>query len=132
MIVCTKCGAKFKDEFSIPTLAEVQKASDDIYTVLLSAAEQKDVVAVFRGCPYCLTAEHLQKRKSNYKRKYRRGGHILSLDELMQQEFIFWLDKVTHRGWFMGWQLAFASKYIGPKGCIYYAIKNEEKDEGNG
>ena len=132
MIECTKCGAKFKDEFAIPVFAEVQTAADDIGIVPLYEADQEDVKAVFRGCPNCLTAEHLQKKKSKYKRKYRRGGHILSLDELMQQDFVYWRDKIEPRGWFMSWQLHFAAKAIGPDGVIYYAVKNEEGSEANG
>lgn len=29
------------------------------------------------------------------KRKYKRGGHILSLDELVKQEVIFWHNRIT-------------------------------------
>lgn len=62
-----------------------------------------------------------------YRRKYRRGGHILSLDELVRQEFVYWNYKVTHRGWFIVWQLRMAAHAIGENGCIYYAIKNESE-----
>lgn len=61
-----------------------------------------------------------------YKR-FRRGGHILSLDELARQEFVFWNDVLTHKGWFLSWQFRMAQNAIGENGCIYYAIKEEGK-----
>ena len=56
------------------------------------------------------------------KRKYRRGSHIRSMDELVRQEVVFWKDKPTHKGWFMSWQLGMTAKTIGEKGIIYYAM----------
>ena len=38
------------------------------------------------------------------KKKYSRGDHILSLDELFRQEFVYWHDKITHKGWFQNWR----------------------------
>ena len=72
------------------------------------------------------------ENKPKHKRKYRRGGHILSLDELVQQDLVYFRDKIQPKGWFMSWQLRMVSMLIGPNGCIYYAIKNEEGDEQNG
>jgi hypothetical protein len=60
----------------------------------------------------------------SYKRKYRKGEKISSLDELAKQEFIYFFHKITHRGWFMSWQFSLAARYI-ERGCLYYAIKNE-------
>lgn len=56
------------------------------------------------------------------KRKYRRGCHILSLDELVRQEVVFWVNKPTARGWFLSWQLRMAANAIGNKGLIFYAM----------
>lgn len=61
-----------------------------------------------------------------YKRKYHRGGHILSLDELVRQDFVYWWNKITPRGWFLSWKFRMAANAIGEKGCIYYAIKEDE------
>ena len=61
-----------------------------------------------------------------YQRKYEKSEHILSLDELSRQKFVYWRDKITHRGWFMSWQLIMAYNAIGPNGCIYYAIRKEK------
>lgn len=72
------------------------------------------------------------EKKPKHKRKYRRGGHILSLDELVQQDLVYFRDKIQPKGWFMSWQLRMVSMLIGTNGCIYYAIKNEEGDEQNG
>ena len=60
-----------------------------------------------------------------YKRKYRKGGPITSLDELAKQEFVYFIDKITNRGWFMSWQFSLAERYI-LRGMLFYAIKNEE------
>ena len=57
-----------------------------------------------------------------YKRKYRKGNPITSLDELSKQEFIYFFDKITHCGWFMSWQLCMAKRYID-RGFLYYAEK---------
>jgi len=64
----------------------------------------------------------------SYKRKYRKGERITSLDELVKQDFIYWRDKVVHQGWFMSWQLRMVHRCVGEKGVIYYAIRvGEEK-----
>lgn len=57
-----------------------------------------------------------------YKRKYRKGAKITSLDELAKQEFIYYRDKITHAGWFMSWQFRTAEMYI-KYGFLYYAVK---------
>lgn len=66
------------------------------------------------------------KNNTKRKNKYRKGGHILTLDELARQDFVYWYDKVVHHGWFKSWQLRFAECHIGENGCIYYAIKEED------
>lgn len=60
-------------------------------------------------------------------KKFRRGGHILSLDELARQDFVYWHNKITPRGWFQNWQFRMAEKCVGPLGCIYYAIRESEE-----
>lgn len=40
------------------------------------------------------------------KRKYKPGGYIISLDDLMKQEFVYCAGKLVHKGWFGSWQLA--------------------------
>jgi hypothetical protein len=62
----------------------------------------------------------------NYRRKYRKGERITSLDELSKQEFVYFFDKITHRGWFMSWQYRLAKCYID-RGCLYYAEKAGEE-----
>ncbi len=56
------------------------------------------------------------------KRRWRRGPHILSLDELARQEIVCWWDKPTARGWFFSWQFRMAVQAIGEKGVIFYAM----------
>ena len=60
----------------------------------------------------------------SYKRKYRKGKKITSLDELANQQFIYLHDKITHRGWFASWQFSSVLRYID-RGCLYYAEKIE-------
>lgn len=69
--------------------------------------------------------------KTKYKRKYRRGGHVPNLDELVRQDFVYWNDKITPNGWLMSWQLRMAARAVGENGVIYYAIKNDEDDKNH-
>lgn len=57
-----------------------------------------------------------------YKRKYRKGKQISSLDELYKQEFIYFQHKITHCGWFRSWQFRLANDLM-MRGCLYYAEK---------
>lgn len=56
------------------------------------------------------------------KRKYRRGPRIHSLDELVRQDVVFWVDKPTPKGWFISWQLRMTVNSIGKNGVIFYAM----------
>ena len=55
-----------------------------------------------------------------YKRKYRKGKRITSLDDLSNQEFIYFFNKITHKGWFMSWQFRLAQSYI-ERGYLWFA-----------
>ena len=57
-----------------------------------------------------------------YKRKYRKGKQITSLDELSKQEFIYFFDKITHCGWFMSWQFRMAESFM-KRGLLFFAEK---------
>ena len=59
-------------------------------------------------------------------KKYSKGEPIKSLDELVSQEFVYWNNKVTHKGWFLSWQLQMAHKAIFRGNVIFTAIKNKE------
>ena len=63
-----------------------------------------------------------------YRRKYRKGEKITSLDELAKQQFIYFYDKITHAGWFKSWQFRMTEGFI-QRGCLYYAerIKDDEQ-----
>ena len=65
-----------------------------------------------------------------YKRKFRKGEKITSLDELAKQEFVYFFDKITHAGWFCSWQIRHAAQYI-ERGCLYLAerIATDERAE---
>lgn len=62
-----------------------------------------------------------------YRRKYDKGDKITSLDELVQQEFVYWNDKITHRGWATSWQIRMAYNAI-QKGIIFKAIKIQKEN----
>ena len=64
---------------------------------------------------------------SNYQRKYRKGGKITSLDELANQEFVYFCDSITHCGWFKSWQFRSAQRYIDC-GCLFYAERVDADD----
>jgi hypothetical protein len=58
--------------------------------------------------------------------KYTKGEPIKSLDELVSQEFIYWHDKIMHRGWFLNWQIKMALNVIQEGKTIFKAIKKQE------
>ena len=62
-----------------------------------------------------------------YKRKYRKGEKITSLDELAKQEFVYFHDKIYHYGWFASWQFRKLDLYV-QGGCLYYAERIEEDE----
>lgn len=59
-----------------------------------------------------------------YKKKYRMGEKITSLDELIKQECVYCYGRIVQNGWFCSWQLRLAHKYI-IRGCLYYAERIE-------
>lgn len=44
--------------------------------------------------------------------KYRPGGRITSIDQLAKEEFVYFNNRLIHRGWFMSWHLRFAQHMI--------------------
>lgn len=56
------------------------------------------------------------------KRKWRRGPHIRSLDELPVKRWSFGRHKPTVKGWFLSWQFGMAAKAIGKSGVVFYAM----------
>ena len=67
----------------------------------------------------------------SYKRKYRKGAVITSLDELAEQEFIYVVrgvsQKILHAGWFLSWQFRLVKDYLR-SGMIYRAERIEQCD----
>ena len=62
------------------------------------------------------------------RRKYRPGPKITSLNELMEQEFVYWNNKITPKGWFQSWQIRMAQCAID-RGIIRQAIKIESEEK---
>ena len=60
--------------------------------------------------------------------KYKPGRYIISLDDLMKQEFVYCAGKLLHKGWFGSWQLRYANSEIA-RLRIREAVRTEEKHE---
>ena len=52
----------------------------------------------------------------------------MSLNELVEQEFVYFNDKITARGWFESWPIRTAKDAI-KHGAIRAAIKIEREDK---
>ena len=63
-----------------------------------------------------------------YKRKYRKGEKITSLDELMKQDFVYLRDKILNYGFFGSWQIWLVQFYI-QKGMLFYAERIGENED---
>ena len=61
-----------------------------------------------------------------YKRKYKKGKQITSLNELMEQKFIYHDNQVLHWGWFGSWQIRFAHIQM-TSGRLYRAEKVDDE-----
>lgn len=129
--------------FMVVIWGETGEAETEWYSVSIRPADKSDEPWEIEGyLTKSVTTEELEKTlfralkvldrylstgttKAPAKKKYRRGGHILSLDELARQEFVYWHYKITHRGWFCNWNFRMAAQNIGEHGCIFYAIAEE-------
>lgn len=65
------------------------------------------------------------------RRKYRPGSKIASLNELMEQDFVYWGSKITPKGWFQNWPLHLAGLSVS-RGFLRQAIKIESEESENG
>lgn len=62
------------------------------------------------------------------KRKYRKGGRISTLEELMRQDVVIVNRKTTVKAWFEQWKLFMAVELL-ERGMIFQAIPYEEEKE---
>lgn len=62
-----------------------------------------------------------------YVKKYSKGEPITSLDEMVEQDFIYWRGKITAKQWFKNWQVDMALKAI-KSGVIFRAVKIESEE----
>ena len=60
--------------------------------------------------------------------KYKPGAYIVSLDHLMEQEQIFFREKLVNRAWFANWQLQYANFQLSLL-VIREAVRTEEEHE---
>ena len=72
--------------------------------------------------------EKLERQARNEKkRKYRKGDPVTSVNELLDQEFVYWHDKIYAKGWYLSWPLRMAHKAV-ERGEIYKAVRKGEAD----
>lgn len=83
-------------------------------------ADSVDIWAL-KACERLLR-EQLETVKAAGKTIYTEGDKITSLDELTKQEFIYANGKLTHRGWFLSWQIQMTILMI-QRGALHYAAK---------
>lgn len=62
-----------------------------------------------------------------YKRKFRKGEKITSLDELMTQEIVYFRNKILNYGFFGSWQIRWVRFYI-QRGMLFYAERIGENE----
>ena len=53
-------------------------------------------------------------------KKYQKGKAITSLDEMIEQKFIYVYDKIYHIGWASSWSVHLAKNYID-RGIMFEA-----------
>lgn len=75
-----------------------------------------------------LIANHEEKLEK--KRKYKKGEPIESLDEIMEQEFIYIYNTIWHKTRFANLQV-FWLRHQMKMGHIYKAIKKEQNNDTN-
>lgn len=64
------------------------------------------------------------------KTKYKKGERITSLDEFIQQEFVYFPYGIRHRGYAQSQQIRHVSNMI-KGGRLYKAIKISENQNKN-
>ena len=128
MIVCERCGRKFRDADHLGRI--IQYLAEDGKTKIVKASDfdfnSGTIFSVFYGCPDCLSDEFLKEAEVKEKKKYRKGSRIGSLDELMEQDFVYLRDKIQPKGWFCSWQIKMAYNLI-QNGVLF---KAEKADDG--
>lgn len=60
------------------------------------------------------------------QKKYRPGPKVHSLNELMEQDFIYWGGKIEPKKWFQNWQLHMAQSVVD-NGSLRLAIKIDDE-----
>lgn len=63
-----------------------------------------------------------------YKKRYAKGEPITSLDELMEQGFVFLGNTIQPCGWFQNWPIHLALNYVSRK-SLYKAVKIKEENK---
>ena len=77
-------------------------------------------------CYHCLKLREHQKYLRS-KRKFKPGILITNLDELMEQEWVYWHNRITHIEVIKNQQYNTIMKGL-KYGCFYQAIRNQESE----
>ena len=64
------------------------------------------------------------EQKLEKRRKYTKGEVITNLNELMDCEWVYFCNKLTHKNWFGNWQFNFILYNINRR-LLYKAIKKD-------
>lgn len=74
-----------------------------------------------------LIKEH--KEKLEKRRRYKRGETIATLDELLEQTYVFWFGRLMHIEAVKCWQLRSIIKGLSAE-CFYKAVDKFSESEG--
>lgn len=67
---------------------------------------------------------HKHEETLEKQRKYEKGEPIETLDQLVNQDFIYLNNKIYNHSWFLSWQLSYTNELIISK-KLFKAIKKE-------
>ncbi len=91
-------------------------------SVCNKALDQLSMVTIWAKWP--IRVPHQKSRA-----KYFPGERIRSVEELLHEDFVYWGDKITPRGWFLNWNLGMTKKVLD-SGMIRFAVRKEEAANG--
>lgn len=72
--------------------------------------------------------DYLEKLEN--KRKYRQGEVIITIEELIKCEFVYWGDKIYHKAFIQSLQFSMVLRILNNKG-FKYAIRKESEYGSN-
>ncbi len=102
------------------------------YQKIYKEVEDQEVVTLEKTNAKCIKSDtqydDISKSKTIKPPKFKKGKIIRSLDELMEQQYIFYKGKLYSREWFKFWELQIANQWVR-KCRIYSAISLNKAGE---